>query len=195
MNTAHTDTVLQLKVTLKYSKPPIWRRIQIADDSTFLDLHAAIQDAFGWEDRHLHHFIFDRDKTKEPIFIAPYSAEDFIEKLTEKIEYVKDWLNLDSLRCTYEYDFGDSWDHTVLFEKVLPADPNVTYPRCVAGKRACPPEDCGGVPGYEQKLDTLKHPRSEYYAEAKQWMGDFDPEHFDLNEIDFKHVEDHDVER
>ena len=107
------QTILQLKITLDYIRPPIWRRIQIADDSTFLDLHAAIQDAFGWEDYHLHHFSFDLDKIRRPIFIAPYSEEDSIEKLPEKKEFVKAWLNLDSLRCKYEYDFGDSWDHTV----------------------------------------------------------------------------------
>ena len=96
--------------------------------------------------------------------------------------------------CSYEYDFGDCWEHTVVLEKILAAESGETYPRCIAGKRACPPEDSGGIPGYEEKLEILKHPGSKYYKEIRDWMGDFDPEHFDPNEVVFEDVSMHDAE-
>lgn len=190
-------TILQLKITLKYSKPPIWRRIQISADGTFLDLHAAIQDSFGWEDRHLHHFMFGK-RHEEPIFIGPRDPEDWgfeDNKLPEKEVALKDWFQQEGRECTYEYDFGDCWEHTVLLEKSMPAEPTATYPRCITGKRAHPPEDIGGMPGYEQKLETLKHPQSKYYKEAHLWIGNFDSEHFSIEEIVFKDPDDHDPEK
>lgn len=193
-----SNNILQLKITLKHIRPPIWRRIQITDDNNFLALHAAIQDAFGWEDYHLHHFIFETDKTKPrkfSQFIGPPSDENFVEYIPEKQTLVKDWLDQEGKQCLYEYDFGDGWEHTVLLEKILPVEAGATYPRCVAGKRACPPEDSGGIPGYEYKLDILKHPRSKYYKETLEWIGeDFDPERFSPNEVVFQDVDVHDVE-
>jgi hypothetical protein len=113
----------------------------------------------------------------------------------EKETPLREWLNMDSKLCIYEYDFGDSWDHAVLLEKILPTEASVTYPRCIAGKRACPPEDSGGIGGYEEKLEILNHPRRKYYKEVRNWMGDFDPEHFDLKEIEFLDTYEHDYER
>jgi hypothetical protein len=185
--------VLQFKVTLNDIRPPIWRRLQLTADSTFLDLHAAIQDAFGWEDYHLHHFIFG-ERSEEPMYIGPRHPDNFVEYLTEKETSLNDWFQQEGRTCTYEYDFGDSWEHTILLEKILPAETGLTYPRCIAGKRACPPEDSGGIPGYEEKLETLKHPKSKYYKEIREWMGDFDPEHFDPDEVVFRDVGAHDAE-
>ena len=195
-NNAKPNTVLQFKVTLKYSKPPIWRRIQILSSSTFLDLHAAIQDSFGWEDCHLHHFMFGV-RHEEPVLIGPKDPEDWgfeDDKIREKEVVLSDWFQHEGRICTYEYDFGDSWEHTVLLEKIIAAESSMIYPRCVAGKRACPPEDVGGVPGYEQKLEILQHPHSKYYREIKQWMGDFDSERFNPEEVVFMDVDRHDPE-
>jgi len=87
-------------------------------------------------------------------------------------------------RLVYEYDFGDGWTHDNLVEKVLPPDPGVAYPRCIAGARACPPEDCGGVWGYADLLDALADPNHELHEEKKEWLGeDFDPEAFDLAQL------------
>jgi len=188
-----TETILQLKISLNHSKPPIWRRIQIPAHATFLDLHAAIQDAFGWEESHLHHFIFG-ERFEEPVYIGPRHPEDFVEYLAEKETSLQDWFKQEGRTCTYEYDFGDSWEHTALLEKTLAIEPGQTYPRCIAGKRACPPEDSGGILGYEEKLAILKHPHSEYYKEVRDWMGDFDPERFDLNEVVFEDASSHDAE-
>jgi hypothetical protein len=190
--------ILQLKITLNYSKPPIWRRIQISADGTFLDLHATIQDSFGWEESHLHQFIFG-ERSEEPVYIGPREPEDWGfegDQLVEKETPLKDWFQQEGRKCTYEYDFGDGWEHVIVLEKILPAEPNTQYPRCISGKRACPPEDSGGLGGYEEKLEILKHPRSKYYKETRDWMGeDFDPEHFDLKEVEFQNPYEHDFER
>lgn len=186
--------ILQLKVVLKHSKPPIWRRIQIPASATFLDLHATIQDSFGWEDYHLHHFIFG-ERHEEPVFIGPRSEDDWAEMLPESKTPVRSWLKNEGDTCEYEYDFGDGWDHTVLLEKVLSANPNNAYPQCIAGKRACPPEDSGGMHGYMQKLEVLAHPKNKYYKEVHDWMGDFEPEHFNLGEIIFQDTKRHDIEK
>jgi hypothetical protein len=87
-------------------------------------------------------------------------------------------------KLIYEYDFGDSWEHELKIEKVLPADPTVHYPRCTGGARACPPEDCGGPPGYERLLDVLRDPKHEEHEEMREWIGgDFDSEAFDMETI------------
>ena len=90
----------------------------------------------------------------------------------------------------YEYDFEDGWVHTILLEKILPIDSNIKYPVCIAGKMNCPPEDCGGVWGYSDLLEILKDPKHEDYEDSIEWLGDeFDPNEFDLEEIDRKFME------
>src|ERR1039458_577698 len=172
--------ILQLKVSLNDSRPAIWRRIQLSDTSTFADLHNAIRDSMGWDGSHLHGFAFEPKNTKRPILIGPLSENSFIETLPEDKQLVCNWLGKKSKQCIYTYDYGDGWDHTVLLEKVLPFEPNVVYPRCVAGKRACPPEDSGGMWGYRRNLEIMKYPKHDEYEETLEWMGeDFDPEEFD----------------
>jgi hypothetical protein len=83
----------------------------------------------------------------------------------------------------YEYDFGDGWLHEILMEQIIPLDPSGHYPVCLAGARACPPEDCGGVPGYEQLLEALRSPSAPASAELLEWCGDWNPEAFDLESL------------
>jgi Plasmid pRiA4b ORF-3-like protein len=171
--------VHRLKVTLRGSKPPIWRRFEVPSDATLARLHAVIQLGFGWEDCHLWAFetLSGRYGSSDPD-LEIRSAE------SKKLSAVADWPG-DKLR--YEYDFGDGWDHDIVVEAVQPADPGVVYPRCTAGKRACPPEDCGGIWGYYELLNTLANPRHENHAQMLRWLGisspaDFDPDRFDLEE-------------
>ena len=97
-----------------------------------------------------------------------------------------DWLNQANPRTSYIYDFGDYWDHKIQLEKILPREDNVDYPVCIKGKRASPPEDCGGVPGYYELLVIIKDPGHEEYKEMIEWLGvEFDPEHFDPKEVVF----------
>lgn len=173
-----SQNIYQFKITLEDIKPVIWRRLQIPDDCTFWDLHVAIQDTMGWLDCHLHQF--------------DMGEQDFIG-IPDDDECKPGWKKQISAyffelkqECLYEYDFGDSWRHKITLEKILPFEPDTKYPRCIGGKRACPPEDCGGVWGYEQLLEILKDPTHEEYEERMEWVGDdFDPENFNPDSVQF----------
>ena len=170
--------IFQLKVTLKRSKPLIWRRIQVRGDTTLGALHDIIQIAMGWTNSHLHQFIVGRTYYGEPHpdYGLEMNDQDAVQ-LDEIVEKKKD-------RFVYEYDFGDGWEHAILVEEVMEPDPDATYPRCVKGKRSCPPEDIGGSWGYAEFLEAIEdedHPR---HAEYMDWIGgEFDPDAFDREEV------------
>ena len=181
--------VYQFKVTLKDIRPPIWRRIQVPQDFTFWDLHVAIQDAMGWLDYHLHafHMVNPRTGFKEEIGTPD---EDFgwdDDKIHAGWERkISRYFTSENNKALYTYDFGDDWRHEVKLEKILPRHKEVKYPLCVTGKRACPPEDCGGVWGYADLLEVLKDPEHEEYEATVEWAGeDFDPEKFEIAEVVF----------
>jgi hypothetical protein len=181
--------IFQFKITLKDIKPPIWRRIQMPGSCTFWDLHVAIQDAMGWMDCHLHEFRLHASDGRMLSFGIPDEEFDS-DTLPGWKHRVAKYLGLDQLSCEYVYDFGDNWRHTVKLEKVLPVEPGATYPRCLKGRRACPPEDCGGPWGYQQLLEILADPHHEQYRETKIWVesmkeGPFSPEAFDPAGVEF----------
>lgn len=168
----------QLKITLKGSKPSIWRRVEVADDVILARLHAIIQAAMGWTDSHLHMFSVGRASYGVP---HPDDESDVHDERRVRLNQL---LTAPKQKLTYEYDFGDSWTHEVQLEKVLAPEPGATYPRCTGGKRACPPEDCGGVWGYADLLEALADPEHPEHDELLEWVGDtFDPEQFDLAEV------------
>ncbi len=170
--------VYQLKVTLQHTKPPIWRRIQVRASTTLPRLHDTIQVAMGWTDSHLHQFSIDGVAygLPDPDFADAMRSEQRI-KLERVVTTEKD-------RFVYEYDFGDSWTHILLLEKILPPDPEVHYPRCPAGKRACPPEDVGGVWGYAKFLEAVGKSDHPEHDDMLEWCGgEFDPEAFSLDEV------------
>lgn len=159
--------VFQLKVTLRGSKPPIWRRLQVTSDTSLDDLHEILQVVMGWDNYHLYQFVIEE---------INYSRPDF-ELETDDAEAVtlSQVVSEENQRFAYEYDFGDFWEHDVLVEKILPLEPGQQYPLCLAGKRACPPEDCGGVWGYADLLDILQDPNHPEYEEMMVWLsGKFD---------------------
>jgi hypothetical protein len=171
--------VYQLKVTLKDSRPPIWRRILVPGDVTLTKLHRILQVVMGWYDSHLHQFIVGGASYGEP---DPDFPEDGMK--SERRVKLKQVAPHENDCFTYEYDFGDSWEHDIRVEKILPAVPGLELPVCIAGKRACPPEDCGGVWGYESFLEAIGDPDHPEHDEMLQWVGgEFDPEAFDLGEI------------
>jgi hypothetical protein len=180
------DKIYQFKITLQGSKPPIWRRIQVPEIYSFWDLHVAIQDAFGWQDYHLHEFeILDPNSKRKVRIGFPDDAfgEDILLNWKEKIS---DYFTLDNKKSNYTYDFGDDWEHMIVLEKILTSETNTKYPKCTGGKRACPPEDCGGIGGYEGFLEAIKNPKHEQHKEMLEWIGkDFDSEYFDTDEIRF----------
>ncbi len=180
------ERVFQFKITLKGTKPPIWRRIQVPESYSFWDLHVAIQDAMGWEGYHLHEFSVPHPSGSGMVRIGQnHPGSGLHDVLPEERQRISDWFRPGGKPATYTYDFGDDWQHTVKLEKILPREEGVKYPRCTGGKRACPPEDCGGPWGYRELLDVLADPLHEEYEEVSGWVGEFDPERFHPDEVVF----------
>ena len=182
------DHVFQFKVTLKGIKPPIWRRIIIPSDYDFWDLHVAIQDAFGWLDCHLHEFSVRQPFMRMDLRIGIPDGEGFDDNmvLPGSAILLAQHLTLANRRVSYVYDFGDDWEYDILLEKILPRDKSEAYPLCTGGRRAGPPEDCGGIPGYEQLLEALADPVHPEHTSLSEWVGEgFDPESFDKDEVEF----------
>ncbi|MDO9530052.1 MAG: plasmid pRiA4b ORF-3 family protein [Syntrophales bacterium] len=181
-------SVYQFKITLKDIKPPIWRRIQVPESYTFWDLHVAIQDVMGWLDYHLHLFgiINPSTELKDEIGI-PYEDFEFDKETLPGWELkIADYFSMENPKADYLYDFGDGWEHVIELEKIVARAKDVKYPVCVTGKRSCPPEDCGGIWGYQDFLEIIKNPDDEEYEEMLRWVGgEFDPEAFNIEDVHF----------
>jgi hypothetical protein len=175
---AATGTLFQFKITLLESDPSIWRRIQF-QDCTLDELHEYIQAAMGWTNSHLHQFEINGDRYGDPDLLDD-GFEDF-ECVDSTATRVSDIVPETGKRFAfkYEYDFGDGWEHEILFEGCPPAEKQKKYPLCLEGERACPPEDVGGVWGYVEYLEALADPNHERHEEFFEWRGLFDPEEFD----------------
>jgi hypothetical protein len=181
-------STFQFRVQLRDVAPAIWRRIEVPAKYTFWDLHVAIQDAMGWLDCHLHAFRLPDPTTGEDIQIGIPDPEPF----EGEPEFLPGWMIPVSQylkvrdRISYEYDFGDGWEHDLHFEAVGIRHPRTKYPRCVAGARAGPPEDCGGPGGYAELLMTIANPRHPDYESMITWLGGpFDPKAFDPRRVRF----------
>ena len=176
-----SSDVYQLKVTLQGIRPPIWRRFQVADDTTLSELHQILQVVMGWENYHLHQFRIRGTDFGEP---DPDFGSGIKDDRRVKLRQV---VFGEKEKFIYEYDFGDSWKHEILVEKILPPEPGARYPACVAGKRSCPPEDCGGVWGYAEFLEAIGDPDHPEHEEMLEWIGgSFDPEAFDLEMVNLE---------
>jgi hypothetical protein len=180
------NQVHQFKITLRGSRPPIWRQIQVPETYTFWDLHVAIQDSMGWLDYHLHEFEMVNPSTGLRVNIG-MPGEDFgREVLPGWKQKIAEYFSMENQLANYTYDFGDNWEHEIQLEKILQREKNINYPVCIKGKRACPPEDCGGIWGYEDFLKIIKNPNHKEHREMLEWIGgEFDPERFDAKEVVF----------
>jgi hypothetical protein len=173
-----TNQVYQLKVTLKGSKPPIWRRLLVPGTVSLYQLHQIIQIAMGWTDSHLHQFIIEEE------FYSIPSPEDWEPVKDERRHRLNQVVPAENDKFIYEYDFGDSWEHQILVEKIQPPESGIKYPLCIKGKAACPPEDVGGVWGYMELLEAISDPNRAEHDSIIEWLGDdFDPEKFDLEAV------------
>lgn len=180
------NQVYQFKITLQGIKPPIWRRIQVPQTCTFWDIHVAIQDVMGWSDYHLHEFEIMNPSTGLEVNIGLPDDEFGKKVLVGWNQKIADYFSMENPYADYVYDFGDNWEHKIKLEKILPKEKNVDYPICIKGKRACPPEDVGGIWGYEEFLDIIKDPDHEEHEEMLEWAGgEFDPDHFDCEDVSF----------
>lgn len=174
-----TKHIYQIKVALQGAKPPIWRRLLIEGSVKLSRFHEVLQIVMGWTDSHLHQFQAGGRTFGVP---DPDWGLDEVEderrfRLDQVLMREKDWL-------IYDYDFGDGWSHKVTLEKILPFDPKVRLPVCAKAKRACPPEDVGGIWGYAHFLEAIADPKHEEHDELLEWVGgDFDPEAYDLDEV------------
>lgn len=165
--------IYQLKVRLLEIEPPVWRRLQVRGSTTLSKLHAILQDLAGWTNSHLYSFDVAGKRYEEPDPEAEGAN-------ARKAQLAGLGLKVGD-RFEYVYDFGDNWCHGVLVEEILPPDSDSTYPICVDGARAWPPEDCGGPPGYDDILEALQHPSAPQFRELLEWLPrGYDPEIFDL---------------
>jgi len=179
--------IVSLKITLRGAKPPIWRRILVRGGMTLGELHRAILAAMGWYGGHLHVFEIageeygGRDRLDEISGFADEMDDIMDEKRVTLNAVIKSGVE----KFTYTYDFGDDWQHVVAIERRLPAVDVSSYPACVAGARACPPEDCGGVWGYAELLEALADPAHPEHAEKIEWIGRrLDPDAFSIAAAD-----------
>jgi hypothetical protein len=178
---ARGDSVHTVKVTLRDSSPPIWRRLEVPSRCTLAQLHQVIQRSFGWQDYHMWDF-----ETPQGRFGVADRDLDIRSAAAQRLDQVAPQAGA---RLRYTYDFGDNWEHDLLVESVAPAEPGTAYPRCLTGRRAGPPEDCGGIWGYQELIAILGDPRHEEHDERLEWLGfdtatEFDPAAFDLARTD-----------
>jgi pRiA4b ORF-3-like protein len=179
---ANTDErVFQIKITLKgVSKPPVWRRVLVPAGIRLDRFHETIQAVMGWLDYHMHVFSAEAGDYG--------SADPELGHTDERRITLARVLEEPGDRLIYTYDFGDDWDHEVVLEQEFPAEPGAVYPRCVAGKGACPPEDCGGAWGYMDLRALLADPAADGHNEMLEWLGldnagEFDPAAFDIDAV------------
>ena len=171
--------IYQLKIVLRDIEPPIFRILQIKGNASLGKLHDYIQGVMGWDDCHLHEFNINgqRYRAEEQMY------EDIDEPdCHDEREYRINKLLKEGDSFQYIYDYGDYWEHEITVEKIIPPEDDVYYPICSYGKRACPPEDCGGPWGYNEFLEILKDPKHEEYEHYSDWVGEhFNSEVFDIN--------------
>lgn len=173
------NEIATVRIELSYTEPLIWRQVEVPTSMTFLDLHHVIQIAMGWLDYHLWEFTIDKQSyglsMDEDWGTAPRQEAAKVR--------LRDVLKPRKTKIDYLYDFGDDWHHRLVVTDIRPASPGVAYPNYVGGEHNAPPEDCGGIPGFYDKLRILADPEDPDYDEVKEWMADYDAESFDDNAI------------
>ncbi len=171
----------QIKVGISEAKPPIWRRLIVPGSITLSQLHEVIQISMGWSNEHLHQFDINNDQ------YGPLTDEDWgFESIKDETDFTLHDMALSEKNAfTYIYDLGDDWQHNITIEKILSTPPEQKYPTIIKGKRACPPENVGGIWGYQEFLEAYADPSHEDHATMVEWAGpDFRPELFDKDDIE-----------
>jgi hypothetical protein len=184
--TEGSASIYRLKVVLLGSEPPVWRRIQVPGMASLDWLHAVLQVAVGWTNSHLHQFNAGGSYYSDTRHNFAEFEED--PEVFEARDFtLRQIAPREQDTLVYEYDFGDSWNHSVLVEKILPPDAAAARTAlCLDGARACPPEDCGGIWGYENLLRALQDRKHPDHKHLKEWLGrDFDAETFDQPKTNF----------
>ena len=177
---------LRFRIELIGILPPIWREILVPARYSFWDLHVAIQESMGWWDSHLHAFRQRVENRHGGVEIGIPTDADFTEVSAGWEVPVVEYFSEPGDRMLYEYDFGDGWEHAVVLLAIESRVKGQKYPQCVAGERACPPEACGGVPGYERLVTALLDPEDDEHEDLKEWIpSGWGPEQFEPSRVHF----------
>jgi hypothetical protein len=168
--------IYQIKIML--SQTEIWRTFLVKSDIKLSELHLIIQTIMGWSNSHMHQF-FDNGIIYGMPNVEDYGL-DIVDYRKIKLDSI---INKTGKYLTYDYDFGDGWEHVLMLEKILPVEEKRFYPVCLDGEKDVPPEDCGGIPGYEEILIALKDKKKAKYKELLEWVGNYDPEYFNIEQI------------
>jgi hypothetical protein len=170
--------IYELKVELLDVEPSIWRRLLVTGGITLGQLHEVIQKAMGWSNSHLHQFVVGAHRYSDPQFELQESRNEYRYQLSKLAPRVTNTI-------AYQYDFGDGWEHQIRVERIVADDERYPgKPVCLEGARRCPPEDCGGPWGYQDFLEAIADKEHEEHEEMLEWIGgSFDPEYFDLDEV------------
>lgn len=175
------DSVISLRIAIRGIEPLIWRRIEVPATITLPKLHMIFQDALGWTNSHLHTFYIG---DKEFGYEDELGELDIVDERGIKLCKL---LKISTPGFWYLYDMGDHWQHDVQIEHILPVRADQTYPICTAGARKCPPEDCGGIGGYQHVLEVIADSEDDEYESMLEWLGGtYDPEEFDLLAVNRK---------
>ncbi len=177
-------TEVELEIALHYLKPRIWRSFVVPGSITLHRLHDVIQVVMGWTDSHLHSFRFGDGEYGVPDDDCVFdSGATETEVRDERKHVLSDLIKSKDDEFNYTYDFGDSWEHTLRVKAIRPADEALKAAICTGGARACPPEDCGSFPGYEELLKVLRNPKHPEHESMREWAGDYDPARFNLADV------------
>jgi hypothetical protein len=167
MPSKRTSPIYELKIKLTGIDPSIWRRIQVSSSLKLCCLHSAFQVAMGWTDSHLHQF----DKDGKSWGVPEWDEFEEFDLIDESKTHLGKVLRLEGESVTYLYDFGDNWQHEVVLEKIQRVEAALPHPVCLGGERRCPPEDVGGVHGYQEFLEVILDPKHEQYEQLVRWAG------------------------
>lgn len=187
------NIIFQFSFELVGIEPSIWRRVQVPSKYSFWDLHVAIQDSMGWLDYHLHAFRVRMPHKRKIVEIGIPMDDYFDAPVLPGWEIpIADYFTDPGKSAPYEYDFGDGWEHNILLEGILLKEKGARYPKCVAGERTCPPEDCGGVPGYYELVEILKNPKHPEFRDHIEWLKGhaknyypYEPDQFNPEKVEF----------
>ncbi|KAF9926221.1 hypothetical protein BGZ65_007370 [Modicella reniformis] len=179
MSSSEQRQVYSLKISLRQSRPSIWRRLHVWSDTTLGQLHEIILITMGWNGSHAHGFEINDVSYGDTTMFDPLLESGLGVTVDEKVTRLYQVARPGTHFC-YLYDYGDDWCHDIMVEQVVEQTRGMKVPNCTAGKLACPPDDCGGIWGYKNMLKELKNPESEERDHFLEWLGgSFDPTSFD----------------
>lgn len=164
--------IATLRIQLNDADPLIWRVVEVPTSVTLKVLHDIVQVTMGWLDYHLWEFVIAGQSYGVPMDDDQGTTARKVASRTR----LRDVLSPGTTMIHYTYDFGDNWEHTLAVSDVRRGDPGSAYPRFIAGERDCPPEDCGGTPGFYEMLEARADPAHPDHAEISEWLDDYDPD-------------------